>query len=677
MDARRRRFEASLTFRNANHGDCVPSVCLVKIFNEKPLRLGLLPRLLGPYGMVLGFAICLFAVLSASRALFAIYYAERVHAVAGYAWMFAYGMRMDAIVVCSVLVLPVAVLACGASPVRLRPFLRAYFTAALLLVTTMELMSISFINEYDARPNRLFIENLVPNAELRATIWADYKFVLMGIGVVLGLALWGGWRLSGRLVTKSSTWSRRVQVAVAPLAIGLLVSGIRGFDHRPVNVSSAFFSTDRLVNELSLNSTYSAAYAAYRRRHESSPTKLYGKMDEAQVVARVRKYLNVDPGCFQSQEIPFLRPQSSRVVRKRPANVVIILEESLGAMFCGCLGGLPLTPELDALAKEGLLFRQMYSTGTRTVRGIEAAISGFLPTPGRSVVKLERSQSGFFTVAQMLQKHGYATGFVYGGESHFDNMRAFLLGNGFEKVMDQTTFESPTFHGTWGVSDEDLMREANASFVAHGDQPFMALILSTSNHTPFEFPAGRIELHEEPQATRHNSVKYADHALGELFRMAKKEDYFANTIWIIVADHNMKTFGDDLIPIDKFHIPALIIGPGVQPGTYNKVASQVDLMPTVLPLLGLDFEHPMLGRDVLSLPSDEPGRAVMQQFDTHALMIGDRVVVHQPLAEPQQFVFRNRRLVPSAVDPEFELDGLAHALAPWLLYSQSRHRLPK
>ena len=139
----------------------------------------------------------------------------------------------------------------------------------------------------------------------------------------------------------------------------------------------------------------------------------------------------------------------------------------------------------------------------------------------------------------------------------------------------------------------------------------------------------------------------------------------------------MKTFGDDLIPVDKFHIPALIIGPGFTPGTYDKVASQVDLMPTVLPFLGLDLEHPMLGRDVLALPADAPGRAIMQQFDTHALMVGDRVIVHQPLADPLQFVFQNRRLGPVELDPEFERDGLAHELAPWLLYSESRHRLPK
>ena len=619
----------------------------------------------------------MFVVLSLSRGLFAVYYFERIHPVEGFGWMFLYGLRMDAIVVCSALILPVAFLAVGGNAVKFRSVWRLYFCVAVLLVATMELMSISFINEYDARPNRLFIENLVPNAELRATIWADYKYVLLGIGVVLSGALWLCWRLSNAFATRVTMWPKLRQVGVALVVMAVLVWGIRGLDHRPLNVSSAFFSTDRLVNELSLNSIYSAAYAAYRRRHESSPIKLYGKMDEQEIVARVRKYMLAGPAEFTSREVPFLRCQPARVQRKRPANVVLILEESLGAMFCGCLGGLPLTPNLDRLSKDGLLFRQMYSTGTRTVRGMEAAISGFLPTPGRSVVKLERSQSGFFTVAQMLKEHGYATDFVYGGESHFDNMRAFLLGNGFQNVMDQTTFKSPEFHGTWGVSDEDLMREANASFVAHGEQPFFALILSTSNHTPYEFPEGRIDLYEQPQATRNNSVKYADHAIGELFRMAKQEAYFRDTIWIIVADHNMKTFGDDLIPVDKFHIPALIIGPGIAPGTYDKVASQVDLMPTVLPLLGLDLEHPMLGRDVLSVPEDVPGRAVMQQFDTHALMVGNRVVVHRPLTEALQFEFVDRRLVPAELDREFELDGLAHALVPWMLYSQSRHRLPK
>src|SRR5690606_19782880 len=125
-----------------------------------------------------------------------------------------------------------------------------------------------------------------------------------------------------------------------------------------------------------------------------------------------------------------------------------------------------------------------------------------------------------FTLASLLRTQGYRTEFIYGGVSNFDNMRHFFLQNGFERIIEQKDFKRPTFLGTWGVSDEDLVTKAHETFLAHGDEPFFALLLSTSNHDPFEFPEGRIQLHEEPAATRNNAVKYTDYAIGKLIELA-------------------------------------------------------------------------------------------------------------------------------------------------------------
>jgi phosphoglycerol transferase MdoB-like AlkP superfamily enzyme len=174
------------------------------------------------------------------------------------------------------------------------------------------------------------------------------------------------------------------------------------------------------------------------------------------------------------------------------------------------------------------------------VRGIEGVVCGFPPSPSASVVKLGLSQGGFFSMAGLLSRQGYACDYLYGGMSAFDNMQSFLLATGFQQTITQEDFEHPDFVATWGVSDEDLFKRANETFVAHGDKPFFALVLSTSNHTPFEFPDGRIELYDKEKATRDNAVKYADHAIGELFRMARKESYFDHTLWVIVADHDTR-----------------------------------------------------------------------------------------------------------------------------------------
>ena len=159
---------------------------------------------------------------------------------------------------------------------------------------------------------------------------------------------------------------------------------------------------------------------------------------------------------------------------ERPLNLVIVLEESLGAEFVGSLGGKDLTPNLDGLADKGIWFEQLYATGTRSVRGIEAIVSGFPPTSKRSTVKLTETQKNFFTIANVLQEQNYQTSFIYGGSAHFDNMRRFFLNNGFQTVIDQKDFEDPQFVATWGVSDEDLFLKAHEYLSNMGTSHFSA-----------------------------------------------------------------------------------------------------------------------------------------------------------------------------------------------------------
>ena len=141
-----------------------------------------------------------------------------------------------------------------------------------------------------------------------------------------------------------------------------------------------------------------------------------------------------------------------------------------------------LTPELDRLAEEGIFFERLYATGMRSVRGIEAILTCITPRPQFSVVKTSDTQQDFFTLASLLESHGYENSFIYGGESHFDHMREFFLANGFQKVIDENDYEDPVFRGPWGVSDEDLFRKAHAEFEDAGDKPFFSLVFTSSTH---------------------------------------------------------------------------------------------------------------------------------------------------------------------------------------------------
>jgi phosphoglycerol transferase MdoB-like AlkP superfamily enzyme len=631
---------------------------------------------LGPLPFLAGLLALALLVPFLGRVVLACAFHERIVLEPEYLRAFMGGLRIDTKVACYALV-PVVMLLMLLPGVVLRPLrglLAGYFALLTTLLVTMEAITPDFVDQYDVRPERLFIESLGFSSEIAGTLWMEYgAHLLLALGLVLGsllASLWLGRRLAAP-VTAWPWWKRAfAMLACAPLVF----LGARGtLRHRPLNAAMVAFSSQNLVNQLALNSTFTAVRAWRDVRHERAPAELYGQMPRAEVLARAAKYGACAAG---DGPVPFLHVQQPREILERSRNLVILLEESLGAEFVGCLGGKPLTPNFDALTREGLLLTRLYSTGTRTVRGIEAVVSGFLPTPGSSVVKLSKSQSNFFTVAELLRRHGYATDFVYGGEAHFDNMAAFFLANGFKRAFDESDYEDPAFRGTWGVSDEDLVRRANELFVAHGDKPFFALVLTTSNHSPYEFPDGRIELHDAEKATRNNTVKYADFAIGEFFRLAKRERYYADTLFLVVADHDERTYGDDLIPVDKFHIPGLLIGPGIEPGTFARVASQIDLMPTLLDRLGLELEHPMLGRNLFALAPDDPGRAILQFHDVHALLVGDRLVARPGAGAARCFRHGPSGLVPVEDDPELVRDELALALLPWLLYDERVYRLP-
>lgn len=636
---------------------------------------------LGPFLPLLGIGLLIMLLLSLSRLGLTLAYAERVRVTDGWGWLFMVGLRMDSVLVSFLLVIPMLVLLAfpPAWATAARRIVAWYGAGVLLAVVFMELSTVRFLEEFDHRPDRLFWEYLSYPREVIETVVKSAWGSLIAAAILLPLVGWGAWRWCRLLVEQATPWRWGVRLVLLPIIAGLLFLGIRGtFSHRAVNISTAAFSNENLLNQLALNSTYTAAYALYAMRREADASSVYGKMDEAKVIAIARRATTLPEAAFISTELPLLHRVSSVTPRERPLNLVILLEESLGAQFVGCLGGMPLTPEFDALSKEGLLLTRLYSTGTRTVRGIEAVVSGFPPSPALSTVKLGMSQHGFFTPADLLGRHGYDSFFFYGGESHFDNMRSYFQGNGFKRVVDQPLFDKPEFLGVWGVCDGDLVRRAANDLATLGDKPFVAVMLSTSNHVPFEFPDGYIELYEQPKQTRHNAMKYADWAIGEFFRQARKHPYFANTIFLVVADHNIRTTGDSLVPAKGFHVPGLIIGPGFTPGTYDRICSQIDLLPTILPRLGLALEHPLIGHDLLSLPADAPGRAIMQFADAHGYRVGNRMVVHQPREPARRFLIDDQDRITATDEawPELTDEALAHALLSTQLYRKRQHALP-
>ncbi|MZI93645.1 sulfatase-like hydrolase/transferase [Vibrio sp. CAIM 722] len=631
-----------------------------------------LRSLFGPLFPVVGTAVVLLCIFSISRIALGLWQFERVSQADGWLRLLISGFRVDIASVCYLLIVPALVSALLLSDRGIgfvvKCLLRVWITVGLWLAVYMEVATPAFITEYDLRPNRLFIEYLIYPKEVFSMLWVGYKLELF-IGTVVTIAVvWGGWKLSGYLTRNLvyPKWYVRPLVAVVAVALGVM--GARSsFEHRPLNPAMVSFAVDPLVNDLVLNSSYSVLFAAKQMESEASAFDYYPSMPKQAIIDEVRSNMNVANSDFVSDKQPSLAKHVASYQGK-PKNIVILLLESHGAQFVKSLGGEDLSPNMDKLIHEGWAFTRMYASGTRSVRGIEAVTTGFSPTPARSVVKLGKSQTNFFTIADLLKGRGYHTQFIYGGESHFDNMKSFFLGNGFVDMQDQPTFSNPVFVGSWGTSDEDLYNKANQQFTQLNQQgkPFFSLVFSSSNHSPFEFPEGRIKHVNEPRATRENAVKYSDYALGEFIRQAKASPYWNDTVFVAVADHDARTFGDQPIPVGHFHIPAVIFGGGIAPKLDNRLVSQIDIAPTLLSLAGISSVNPMIGYDLTKPVPENEQRAMMQRDKNFGWLTADNQLV---VLQPGQGISTYRynpatdKMVGAPVDEAVTLR--AHANAMW------------
>ncbi len=313
-------------------------------------------------------------------------------------------------------------------------------------------------------------------------------------------------------------------------------------------------------------------------------------------------------------------PIERRIIAPGPEkklNVVLISVESLSAEYLGHFGNQRgLTPNLDRLADQGMLFTKMYATGTRTVRGLEALALSFPPTPGHSVVKRPNNEN-LTTIGEIFNDKGYQSLFLYGGYGYFDNMQHFFGSNGY-RVVDRTAIDAKDIHyeNIWGVADEDLftltLRELDREH-ARG-KPFFAHVMTTSNHRPFTYPAGRIDIASGKSAD--GAVKYTDWAIGDFIEQARAKPWFDNTVFVIIADHCAASRGKSDLPLDRFHIPMLIYAPKhVQPAKIETIASQIDVPPTVLALLNFSYVSRFFGQDILT-EGKLHERAMMANYQT-------------------------------------------------------------
>ncbi len=499
-----------------------------------------------------------------------------------------------------------------------RGFFLLTFAVVIFGLLYLAAVEYFFFDEFNARFNFVAVEYLIYPHEVFVNIWDSYpvaRFLAAALLLTLLILYWVWRPLSANLRVEHA--HQRRWLSVPALGVGLLIA------HGAVNLNQARYSDNRVGAELALNGVYSF-FSAAMNSHLDYPA-YYLTLPRARIDVEMRRVLAESNATFLPHGPGIARKVTGRATPKN-LHVVVLLQESLGAEFVGAYGDpRGMTPNLDRLAKESLLFTRAYATGTRTVRGMEAVSASFPPVPAESIVKRQHNE-GLFNWSGVMTKLGYQPTFVYGGFGTFDNMNYFFANNGYQ-VFDRTDFDKPAFANIWGVSDEDLFRNAVRIFERQHDrgERIFSIVMSTSNHKPFTFPAG-VPGVQEKGGGRDAGVRYADYAIGRFFDMAQSQPWFANTLFVIVADHGARAYGREDVPVPTYEIPLMIYSPKhVKPGKFEQLTSQIDIAPTVLGLLDASYDSLFFGRDVLREPS--PGRFIPLNHNRDiALFNGDTLV---------------------------------------------------
>lgn len=508
--------------------------------------------------------------------------------------------------------------------IRLALFTLTIFIFVLIIVQNA-ISEFFFWNEFGVRYNFIAVDYLVYTNTVIGNILESYPVVplFIGVGIITIIATYIIVKRSKSYLTNLPTFGTKIKSSIIYISLFLFSIFILPQIAKLQNSDNIF------VNELQANGLH-RFYLAFQNS-ELDYTTFYKTMSTKQSFEQLSNQLNLAVPNSSIQKI-----QSSATENHK--NVVLITIESYSAEFLKTYGNTQnITPFLDSLATKSLLFSNLYAVGNRTVRGLEAVTLCIPPTAGESVVKRLDNKNKFST-GSVFKTKGYQVKYLYGGDAFFDNMEDFFSGNGYA-IVDKKSFKPNeiTFANIWGVCDEDMANKAINTMNAEAQtgKPFFNHWMTVSNHRPFTFPDGKIDISGTAKS-REGGVKYTDYALRKFFEKAQKQSWFNNTVFVIIADHCASSAGKTELPAYNYRIPALIYAPNfIAPQRFNKLMSQIDIMPTLFGLLNFNYKSKFFGQDVLK-PNYKP-RAFVATYQDLGLIKDDIITIISPVRKAKQF----------------------------------------
>ena len=485
------------------------------------------------------------------------------------------------------------------------------FSLTLFIFVFTFFAEITFWEEFKCRFNFVAVDYLIYTFEVVQNIHESYPLYILipSMLLITGVIFFYFWKKQFFIETFSSRISFKKRII--PFGVSIIVMS---FYTLFITNSSAEWSTNRYNNEISKAGVYS--FFAELRNNKLDFKTFYTSISDEEAFKIVRTNLQEENARFIANDFSIKRKITDSLDTNTKPNVVFILIESMSGSFMSEFGNQEkITPFLDSIANQSLFFKNLYATGNRTVRGMEAVTLSIPPTPGQSIVK-RPNNANLYTISNVFKSKNYQCNFFYGGDGYFDNMNAFYGGNGFD-IYDRgrgsilsdaikTTRHNiedneVTFENAWGICDEDIYNKMIkvADEYHQKNKPFLNFIMTTSNHRPYTYPNNKIDI---PSGTgRNGAVKYSDYALQQLFTKAKNKPWFKNTIFVFVADHCASSAGKDEIDVKNYQIPAIIYWQNlIQPQKVTKLCSQIDVFPTLFGQLHWSYTSNFFGTNILT-----------------------------------------------------------------------------
>jgi phosphoglycerol transferase MdoB-like AlkP superfamily enzyme len=574
------------------------------------------------------------------------------------------GLLADVLVVCWLLV-PGFVWA-AVTPSRWRetrwqnPIKLVLFGLNAVALVFIAFSEFTFWEEFSTRFNFIAVDYLIYTQEVIGNLRESYPIGWM-FAAIAAIAVALTWAFRGPILSLPATGHTR-KARLVFLALALVLPTL---SWKLSDIDRMAFSNNAYANELSGNGvmTFGAAF----RRNELDYKRFYATLEDEQVLktlsdlgverhllGQALKAKHEPSEAFDATRIPF---------KHAPKHVVMIMVESFSASFMGSFGNTKnITPRLDELAQNGLLFTQLYATGTRTVRGLEALSLGTPPIPGQSIVR-RPNNDGLATLGEVLRPQGFEPMFIYGGYGYFDNMNAFFQGNSY-KVIDRTEFpkESIGFENVWGVGDEFLFDNVLTQLdkTHQSGKRMLAQVMTTSNHRPYTYADGRIDI--PSPGGREGAVKYTDFSIGHFLDQAKTKPWFADTLFVIVADHCASAAGKTKLPVPGYHIPMIMYAPKLlKPGKYTELVSQIDIAPTLIDVLGVEGDDHFYGRSVFEQGKDFQRRAFISNYQELGYLSQNQLTVLGPKQKVETFnIAKDGSATPTEVNPKLRDEAIAY-----------------